>query len=263
MSLLNKIKKGITSLVGGSENKTTSAASTDAASTAAASASPAKPAEPDYNPAGKPLEWFTSEIGLESFKKHVTPQNYMLEENYKVEYEKNFSKYSYVLYLNVCHKGETLPTVYFDALKGAINVQQLSLVGTAELFRDLLKILAKPFYINDDGEPEACPPQLPPEQLLSVDKNPLLNFVKNFNVFDIEDDELGTASDKYDIYIRVLFFLAKNVKEISIEENKWLFDKNTYLNDFGTVRKEKGFLKKCKEVSAYTEYFDEALAKLG
>ena len=224
---------------------------------------PAKPAAPDYDPEGKPLEWFSSEAGLEAYKMYVTPQNYFLEDTCKEEYErkKDSCKY-YSVFLKVYHKGAKLPGMYFEALVNSINVQHLSLVGTSGMLVDCLKTMAKPFTINDDGEPEACPTDLTPEEIVSVEKNPLLYFVSNFNVFEMENDALGTLLDKYYLYSDAMIYLSTHAKDIVWEENQWLFDKSTYLNDFGTVRKEKSFLKKCKELSKFPEFFENALARL-
>lgn len=267
MGIFDKLKQGLNSILGSleSENKT-SATPTEPTAPAA----PSAPAEPDYNPKGKPLEWFSSEEGMESCKKHTTPQNFMLEVTYMKEFEKknpNEPKYddiSFPIFLQVYHNAADamLPCFYFKALANAIKVQPLQIRGVFEWFIDFMKIMAQPFTINDDGEPEACQPLLTPEEIVSVEKNPLLNFVKNFDVFVIEDDELGSAADKYALYWSVMKFLAATVRETVIEENQWLFDKGTYLNDFGTVRKRKGFLKQCKELSNFPEYFDVEISKL-
>lgn len=224
-------------------------------------------ASPDYNPKEKNLEWFSSEEGLESFKRHMTVQNYLLEDVCVAEFEKKYEGkrydgYSFQIFMDVYHKGANLPCVYFEALAAALNVQPLNIIGLLEYFVLAMKIVGRPFAFNEDGDPELCSPILEAEQLLSVEKNPLLNFVKNFNVFTIRDDALGSVNDKYDVYINVIKFIGNNIQHISIEENQWLFDKNTYLNDFGTVRKLKGFLKKCKEVSGFPEYFEEEISKL-
>ncbi len=216
------------------------------------------------NPKGKPLEWFTSEAGLETFKIYTSPQNYMLEDTIKEEYKRKYgnSDTSFEVFFHVYHPNEKIPSKYFEALIDNIKVQPLKYVGPCNVLVGLLKIMAKSFYINDDGEPEICEPVLSPEQIVSVEKNPVLYFVKNFNIFELKDDALGTFQDKFALYGKILSFLAINAAKIDIAGSQWLFDKNTYINDFGVVRKEKGFLKKCKEVSGFTEYFDEQISQL-
>lgn len=214
------------------------------------------------NPQNKPIEWFSSKAGLNAYSTYITAQNYMLADTYAAEFKRRNPDCSYEIFLEVYHKGAKLPDTYFRSLVDAINVQPLTIVGPNKALVMFLKECAKPYKINEDGEPEARKTDLTPEQIVTVDKNPLLYFVKNFNVFDIKDDALGTAIDKNKLYIAALTFIAVCIGDIEIEKQQWLFDKDTYLNDFGTVRKEKGFLKKCREVSGIPEYFDAALSKL-
>lgn len=215
----------------------------------------------DNKPEGKSLEWFTSEAGLEAYRKYVTTRNYMREKTYKEEFGKQNKDYNFYMYLSIYHEGETLPSLYFDALVKALNVQQLSLVGTHEAFINIMNAMASPLIINEDGEPEASDDAMPPMLMLSVEKNPLLYFVKNFNVFEIKDDDLGSTHDKYVLYIEAMYFIGSHWSRTTIEENKWLFDKDTYLNDIGTVRKRLSFYKKCLEVSGDAEYFEKYIAQ--
>ncbi|MDE6294394.1 MAG: hypothetical protein K2L88_07225, partial [Clostridiales bacterium] len=78
--------------------------------------------------------------------------------------------------------------------------------------------------------------------------NPLLYFVTRFDVFKLENDALGLAVDKGHTFETALKFVCLVSSEIDLEgKDKWLLYKDTYINDFGTVRKEKGFIKKCIE----------------
>ena len=209
-----------------------------------------------FNPDGKSLQWFSSEDGMKSFSEYVTAQNYLFEETIKKEHKSKYSEYSFNVFVSVVHKDAKLPSVYFKKLVDAIDVQALEYVGPTDLLTDVLSIQARPFYIDDDGEPQALEPAFTPEEIVSIDKNPALNFVKNFTCFELEDDAQGSWESKYalwsDILIWVGVFGGSN-KEI-ISENPWVFSKETYFNDLGIVRNEKGFYKKCIELTTNEEY---------
>lgn len=264
MGLFEKLKKGLNAImgIGDTSEQNPSNQVEETRKTTMSGAETQKPKAPDNNPKGKVLSWFASEEGLETLKLYTTPQNYMLEDTYKNEHQRKYSDYDFDLFMRIVHKDAKVPSLYFKALVDSIEVQPLEFVGPSETLVLILKEMAKPYTINDDGEPELCKTILTPEEIVSVDKNPVLYFVKNFNVFKIEDDALGSAGDKYALYIETMKFLAILADVFKIEENQWLFDKNTYLNDFGTVRKKKGFLNKCKELSAFPQFFDDLISKL-
>lgn len=222
---------------------------------------------------GKPLDWFASEEGLEAYKIYMTPQNYILQERVLKRYKSIRTNSDYFLdmdfferdYLPMANAGAKLPQRYFYALLKRIKAAPLKNPFVFDLILAALQLMAKPYVINDDGEPELCATVLTPEQIVSIDKNPLLYFVKNFNVFKMKDDDMGQGIDKFYAFNAVVQFIFQFVNEIEMEETKWLFDKDTYLNDFGMVRKIKGFIKKCKELTGndkYNEFFDLVLEKL-
>ena len=210
-----------------------------------------------FNPADKKLEWFGSEDGIQTFNMYMTAQNYLFEETVKKEHEASeYSKYSLDNYATVFHKGAKLPFVYFKKLVDSIDVQALEYVGPTNLLCKVLSLQAKPFYLDDDGEPQTVTPDFTPEAIVSVVKNPALNFVKNFNCFELKDDAQGTWDDKYALWSSILVWIGiygGSDKEI-VSENPWIFSKELYLNELGTVRKTKGFFKKCIELTTNEEY---------
>lgn len=216
----------------------------------------------DNKPQGKSLEWFTSEAGLAALKEYTTPQSYILESSFEEEYDRKDEDCGFRIFLQVFHKDAKVPSLYFTALAKSLNAPALTLVTPTDLLVKLLKIMACPYSVNDDGEKEPRTTDLPLEHIVSIDNNPVLNFVRNFNIFEIKDDGIGSAEDKYDLYFEVLLFLSTVVKDIEIDNMQWLFDKNTYLDDLGTIRNKKGFFKKCKEVSDFPDYFEDALSEL-
>ena len=214
--------------------------------------------DPD-SPKDKPLDWFKSEKGLEVYKTYITPQNYFLQETYLKEYKKMFEGEDTNVdfdrhFLPCSYPNAKLPRTYFNALLESIGTEPLYNGAILELFRGVLLVIAKPYVINEDGEPELRETVLTPEQIVSTDENPLLYFIKNFNAFEMKDEATGSLIDKYFVYKAVVLFILNFVNEIVIEENKWLFDKNTYLNELGIVRKIKGFIKKCKELTDSERY---------
>ena len=220
--------------------------------------------EARLDPVGKDLEWFGSEDGLEAFSEYMTVQNYILEETIKKENEAKYPQFSFDVFTCVFHTDAKLPFSYFKNLLDAIDVPILKYVGTT--VAHYLAIQAKPFYIDDDGEPQAKEPFLKPEEIVSVEINPLLNYVSNFDCFEFEDDAQGSFENKFKLWSQVairLCCLCSKDKDI-ISKNQWVFSKEVYLNEFGTVRKPKGFFKKCMELAADEQskvYFEEEYNK--
>ena len=222
------------------------------------------------NPEGKDLEWFSSEDGITSFKEHTTAQSYILEENIKKENEDEIrtGRYSTDLILSTAvsirHPGAKIPYLYFKNLLKNFKVQPFKYVGPSSFAVTALEIQAKPFDVDDDGEPQMKQVLLSPEELVSVEKNPILNFIANFNCFEIENDIEGSWEDKYDLYTEVIQFLgimSAFDKDVLLK-NQWVFNKQTYFNDLGTVRKLKGFVKKALELSPDKPYFENRLGRL-
>lgn len=214
-----------------------------------------------FNPDGKSLEWFSSEDGIKTFNEYISAQNYLLEETIKKEQETKYSEYSLDTVISVFHKDAKLPSIYFRKLVDEINAQVLEYVGPTNLLVGYLSQQAQPFYIDDDGEPQPIVPKLTPEEIVSVEKNPMLNYAKNFNCFELADDAQGSFDDKWHLWSNVLMWLClySHNKDI-ISKNQWIFSKDVYLNELGTARKLKGFFKKCIELAADKEskaFFEE------
>ena len=152
-----------------------------------------------FNPNGKSLSWFSSEDGIQSLRQYITAQNYILDEQIVEPYKKFKSKYPSLnkqYFIDAYYKGAKLPSMYFESLADAIDAQALIYVGPIEMLVKILSLQAKPFYIDEDGEPQQTQPILTPEEVVSVEKNPVLNFVKNFDCFKLDDDVQGTWKDK-------------------------------------------------------------------
>lgn len=215
-----------------------------------------------FNPDGKSLQWFSSEDGMKAFNEYITAQNYILEETIKKEHESKYSEYSFDVFVSVVHKDAKMPSVYFKKLADAIDVQALKYVGPSNLLANVLSVQAKPFYLDDDGEPQPITSNFTPEEIVSIEKNPALNFVNNFNCFELNNDAQGSWDDKYTLWSNILIWLGVyggSDKEI-ISKNPWIFSKEVYFNDLGTIRKPKAFYKKCIELTTdekYKAHFEE------
>lgn len=209
-----------------------------------------------FNPDGKSLQWFSSEDGIKTFNEYITAQNYLLEETIKKEYESKYSQYSFEIFVSVFYKDAKVPSVYFKKLADAIDVQALKYVGPTNMLVEVLSVQSTPFYIDDDGEPQAIEPAFTPEEIVSVDKNPVLNFVKNFDCFELGDNAQGSRGDKFKLWSEILIWLgifSRSDREI-LSKNPWIFSNEVYFNDLGTVRKPKGFYKKCIELATDEKY---------
>ena len=206
------------------------------------------------NPKEKPLAWFSSEDGLQAFGLYFTISNYLLEEEIKEEQKANKPDIELEIYAMVYHPEAKLPCIYLSYFIESIDAQMLRYVAPANYLNCMLSIQARPYLINEDGEPEVINPMLPPEVLLSVEKNPLLNYIVNFKNFLFGTDERGTAKDKWMILSNMMTWLSSRAKDSEIlAKNPWVFSDEVYFNDVGTVRKEKSFYKKCIELAGDEE----------
>ena len=206
------------------------------------------------NPKEKPLAWFSSEDGLQAFGLYFTISNYLLEEEITEEQKANKPDIELEIYAMVYHPEAKLPCIYLSYFIESIDAQMLRYVAPANYLNCMLSIQARPYLINEDGEPEVINPMLPPEVLLSVEKNPLLNYIVNFKNFLFGTDERGTAKDKWMILSNMMTWLSSRAKDSEIlAKNPWVFSDEVYFNDVGTVRKEKSFYKKCIELAGDEE----------
>lgn len=214
-----------------------------------------------FNPKDKSLEWFGSEDGIQTFHEYIVAQNYLLEETIKKEHEATGSGLSLETFISLSYYRAKLPSAYFRNLVDAIDAPVLEYVGPTKLVVSYLSMQAKPFYIDDDGEPQSIVPELTPEEIVSVQKNPVLNYAKNFNCFELADDVQGSFDDKWDLWAHILEWLClQGSNKDIIAQNPWIFSKEVYFNELGTIRKQKGFYKKCIELAADEEskaFFEE------
>ena len=210
----------------------------------------------------KTLDWFKSAEGLETFKQYTTQQSYALEEDYKKEFSEKRLDYTISTYLKAAHEDAKIPSLYLYALASSLKAPALELSYLLNGFIVYSKYMIQPYYISGQDEFIEREPVLPLEQVAFVEKNPMLNFVMNFNLFEFKDDAMGDAVDKVDIYMKVLSFIAANASEIEINKIQWLFNKDTYLDNSGKIYSMKEFLIKGKKLSGFAEYFDDQLAKL-
>lgn len=209
-----------------------------------------------FNPHGKNLQWFSSEDGVKTFREYVTAQSYFLEESIKNEHQAKYPEYSFDVFVSAVHKNAKLPSVYFKKLADKINVQALKYVGPTNLLVDILCIQAKPFYIDDDEKPQPIEVPFTPEEIVSVNKNPVLIFANNFDCFELSDDAQGSWDNKWELWSSILIWLGVfscSDKEI-IPKNPWIFSKEVYFNDLDKVRTPKGFYKKCIELATDEKY---------
>lgn len=214
-----------------------------------------------YNPEGKSLEWFASEDGLKAFNEYMTPQNYLLEETIRKEKEEKYRQYDFEVVVNVFHKQAKIPYIFFKNLIKNIDVQPLKYVGPINMLINVLSVQAKPFYFDDDGEPQPRERLLREDEIISIDKNPVLNYVSNFNCFELKDDVQGSWNDKWNMWSEMLIWIGVYADKEFIANNSWIFSNDTYFNNMGTVRKIKGFYKKCIELADNKEYFEQKLNK--
>ena len=154
----------------------------------------------DFNPKNKDLNWFKSDQGLKSYEKYINFNAYVYETKCQAiqKTRRDSFRAAYGVDYTLDFVAENpIPYIYFKALVDAVRSeympQALYVADVREWLISLLETIAKPFRINEDGEPEVCAPMFdPPADLVSVDKNPLLKFVSKFDCFDLESSETGT-----------------------------------------------------------------------
>lgn len=224
----------------------------------------------DHDPKGKPLDWFSSKEGMEALKEYTSVKSFMLQERYKKEYlgDEFWRKRTFTFYLSQSYKNEMLPLIYFEWLTTVVSrANELSYCREGDdILKDALCLQAQPFTLDEDGEPQPKNPIYSLDEIVSTEKNPLLYFYSKFKLFTFENDDQGSEEDKSKVYTIIMQFIANQCifdKDI-ISKNRWIFEENTYFNEMGIVRKVKGFLKKCAELSVNnSQYFHDLLENLG
>ena len=213
-----------------------------------------------FNPKDKNMEWFSSENGLKTFSEYMTVKNYILDETVKNEHATRYSEHDFDIWVNVFHPEAKIPTIFFNQFVKNINIDTIY-VAPSEMLVDVLKMQAKPFILDDEGEPHIVEPMLSAPEIVSDVKNPVLNFVSNFKCFKLTNDDEGTYKEKFNLWCDILIWISVYFRreEDFIANNQWIFSKDTYFNDLGIVRKPKAFYKKCIELASQKDYFEKLL----
>ena len=213
-----------------------------------------------FNPKDKNMEWFSSENGLKTFSEYMTAKNYILDEIVKNEHETRYSEYDFDNWVKVFHPEAKIPTIFFNQFVKNIKIDTIY-VAPYGMIVDVLKMQAKPFILDDEGEPQIVEPMLSAPEIFSNVKNPVLNFVSNFKCFKLTNDDEGTYKEKFKLWCDILIWISVFFprEEDIIANNQWIFSKDTYFNDLGIVRKPKAFYKKCIELSSQKDYFEKLL----
>ena len=220
------------------------------------------------NPEEKPYEWFISDVGQEVYKEYMVIQNFQNDDLYEKEQKEKDIEY-FSVYIHVYRKEHKSPRIFFESLATALGKvagcsDALEYVRPIEETAVILKLMAKPCYFDDNGDPIPVDPAPDGAKLCNADINPVLKFVRDFHVFnfggDLDWKAMGT------LWHDALFFvvselLLKNDWQV-LDKNPWLFDKSSYLTDMGTLRTEKGFLTTGVEKSTNPDYFKKEIANL-
>ena len=216
----------------------------------------------------KKYEWFLSSVGLEVYDEYIQQKNFDNDKIYKKEAEEKNVEY-YSVYVNVYRKGFKSPNLFLRQLVSSLGEVEgcspaLKYVGPIDILTGALEAMLEPYFTDDNGDliPRNIP--LTKEQVVDYNKNPLLKFAKEFKVIDFEDDGLDFKA-ACDLWFEAVWFIWSEIVVESrvdvLENNPWLFEKDTYLNAAGGLRKEKGFFTTGKEKSTNPKYFEDELAK--
>lgn len=229
------LKSFFKSLFGSTQNETNSEAQTEKTS--------------GEQPKTIDLAWFASEEGQDVYQKTMTPENIIKEEKFINEnynqLDERIKSYTYSQVMGLLHiKGEYSPCSYFQKLLSVIDGKTAHYgTFTTNTLVDLLLGLAKPFTINEDGDLEEVKPALNSAEMVSIKDNPLLGFLSSFTVFDFSEPD---TFEKIDLWMAAIFFIVTEIKlgnKKVLEENPWLFAKETYISAANTIRTKKGFYK--------------------
>lgn len=183
----------------------------------------------------------------------------MAEEKLRKKYEASeytslgFKRYAQIMASSECGvTADNLPGLLLEEFLGMFEAKgdALDYVGPNELLVEELKVLLRNFVTDDNGEIQQCEPALSAKELLPIENNPLLNFAFNFDCFEFGDESDGPFKDKYDLYAEAMKFIVYCIilkKSDIIERNQWLFDRDTYLNDFDMIRKKSSFFQQIRK----------------
>lgn len=235
-------------------------------------------------PCCKSLEWFSSKDGLKAFDDYCGAQNYIYEDSEigkalkestcrwlvrnktvkewdsfynKIPNSGPFSSNVYDYYVCEIDLGESvsyekMPFYYFGCLAEAI-VRKNNEINETEMaiIIDGLEKISKPFWVDEQGKRVSIE-LFTKEFILSVNKNPILNYSLNIKCLDLGNKLTGEDEEKVKLFAIILdylyiYMLNNNSKqnEINLDFLKFIFDNDTYFDEFGIVKKEKIFLNDC------------------
>lgn len=222
------------------------------------------------NPEDKPYEWFMSEVGLSVFEETMTVKNFTNDEIYEQEQKDKGVEY-FSVYCSVYRKEHKSPRLYFEALVSAVAKlpgasDALLYVWPIESAACVLGLQAKPFYSDDNGDPVMVEPKPDGRQINDINVNPVLKFIRDFHIFSFENKEF-VWKEMALLWSDVLWFILRETTEHGVDwdvigNNPWIFEKDTYLTQAGTLRSRKGLLTTGLEKSTNPGYFKDHLADL-
>ena len=222
------------------------------------------------NGAFEKYEWFLSEEGLRAFAEYTDGKNYIKEDDIEDREEAAIDawEYGFESYINSKHPGFKSPRVYFEKLAEALGKEPgchdaLLYVWHIEVVGGLLRLQARPYYTDDNGEP--LPTNAPGGDYINdVNKNPILKFVRDFRMYNFGDESLDWKT-KCQLWHEAVWFVYHEVtrdRPQVLEANPWLFEKDSYFTSLGTLKTKKGFLTVGLEKSNNPDYFKKELANL-
>lgn len=235
----------------------------------------------DYSPEGKDYDWFRFSIGQKVFEEYTTPKGYFCWEERDAEkslpgsdlYEEDEFMDIYSL-VKTFKAGRSewpkIPFVYLTFFIKSLSIRALEKDEfVRSCFLRYMIDLSKRYVLNEDEEPVVNIPPLSLEEVVTIEKNPALNFYYSFDneLFDLIYS-LENSNEGRDLIFESFQFIAQSLwnskanKNNILEKNKWVFEKSTYINDSELIRSKKSYLKLAIQNASDNSYFKEVLSDI-
>ncbi len=222
-----------------------------------------------YDCEDKPVDWFIDPANNEIIEQYIKKDNYFIDddicERMKEEFTDEYESLNGSLVGFECIRGERyeenkyLPTILFNcfltSFVESIGAEEIIDSSLTYYLAGLFKIHNRPYYIDESGDLVDRLP-MPVHLIFNRTQNPYLRYLDLLmeNIGNSEDlEEVSTElSLLVFICLRFIFNEMVNCNARVIEENPWLYDRNTIGNK---LRTEEQFRNKCKNLAKNPEYF--------
>lgn len=224
---------------------------------------------------GKPLDWFVDSKNKNVINQYLGKENYIIDdeirEKMKEEFKDEYSilDNSFAGFENIwssTYEEYKLPTVLFNSYLTSFfeSIHADEIISDTVIYYlvGLFKSHNCPYFLDESGD-FVDRASLPAHILFDKSQNPYLKYLNLFMENIGKDlDPKSVSLELSTLVIECLTFIYKGIMNLNaevVEENPWLYNRNTYFVIGNKLRTNEQFKNKCKSLAKNPEYlFDDS-----